>query len=296
MKVAKTILICLTLLFLNCSENKVETTLNENGDVIEKKIYDKNERLSKIIKYYDRNPGQEYKITLKKKDFDSIIYFYDNGIVFKTGKRDLNSQLLGTWNLFDRIGNKREIREFFTVEGKAALNRAWFLSAEGDTLAWRHEDIVFNQKEFMYDTLAVRHTSYNFFHFYKDTIRLNEPIRGVAYCFSPLLEDYGSEIRVIVDSENGRFNSDFSNEGDIDIQIFSSLEIDTVNQKWFRNIKERNLKYTAIFGDWFETTGPKTIRGYMEEFAIGPFEDKDADSITRRTFFEKKIIVLDSVE
>lgn len=296
MKVHKTILICFSLVFLNCKENKIETTLNEDGEIIEKKIYGEDNELSKTVEYYDRNPKQEYKITFKKKDFDSIIYFYDNGKVFKTGKRDLKSQLLGTWNLFDRDGHKREIREFVTYEGKAALNRAWFLSSEGDTLAWRDEDIVFNQKEFMYDTLAVRHTSYNFFKFNKDTIRLNEPLRGVAYCFSPLLEEHGSKIRVIVDSENNRFNSDYSNEDDISVQVYSNLEIDTSNQKWFSNIKGRNLKYTAIFGDWFETTGPKTISGYMEEYALGPFEDSDADSITSRTFFEKKIVVLDSVE
>lgn len=250
----------------------------------------------KIIKYYDRNPKQEYRVTFKKKDFDSIIYYYDNGAVFKTGKRDLNSQLLGTWNLFDRNGNKREIREFFTVEGKAALNRAWFLDSKEDTIAWREDDIVFNQQEFMYDTLAQRYSTLNYFKFNKDTVKLNEPIRGVAYCFSPILEDYDSKIRVIMDSENGRFNSDFSNEDDIDLQVYFNLEIDTTNQKWFNNIKGRNLKYTAIFGDWFETTGHKTIKGYMEEYAIGPFKDRDADSITRRTFFEKQIFVLDSIE
>ena len=295
MKCLTTYLLILVLLLSSCAKNKVETTLNDNGDVIEKRYYDKHDSLSKIIRYYDRNPSLEFKVTFKESDFDSIIYFYDNGKVFKTGKRDLNSQLLGTWNLFDRDGNKREIREFFIWNGKAMLNRAWFLDKKGDTIAWRYEDDVFKQEEFLNDTLTVRHTSYNFFRFNKDTVRLNEPIRGVAYCFSPMLEDYDSEIRIIVDSENERFNSDFSNEDDISTQVFMNLEKDTSNQKWITNIKKRDWKYTAVFGNWFESSGIKTIRGYMEEFAIGPFKDKDADSITSRTFFEKQVVVLDSI-
>lgn len=296
MKSTISIILIFAFCFSSCKENKVETTLNDEGEIIEKRIYNENDSLSKIIQYYNRNLQQEYKVTFKKKDFDSIIYFYDDGSVFKTGKSDLNSKLFGTWNLFDRDGNKREIREFVIYEGKTALNRVWFLNKEGDTIAWRDDDNVFEQKEFINDTLAVRHTSYNFFKFNKDTIRLNEPIRGVAYCFSPLLDEYNSEIRVIVDSENGRFNSDYSNEDDISVQVYLNLEKDTTNQKWFSDIKKSNYKYTAIFGDWFETAGPKTIKGYMEEVAIGPFEDRDSDSITSRTFFEKKIFVLDSIE
>lgn len=295
MKMPNIIYVFFVLLFWNCGDNKVETKLNSDGDIIEKKIYDKNDRLFQIIEYYNENPNEKYKVTYKKTEFDSVIYFYKNGLVFKTGNQDLNSKLFGTWNLFDSDGNKREIREFVIYEGKTGLNRVWFLSPDGDTLAWRHEDILFDQEEFMYDTLAVRHTSYNFFKFNKDTIRLNEPLRAVAYCFSPLLKEHNSKIRVIVDSENNRFNSDYSNEDDIVIQVYSNLAIDTVNQKWFPNIKGQQLKYTAIFGDWFETTGLKTISGYMEEYAIGPFEYSEADSITNRTFFKKKIMVLDSI-
>ncbi|WP_375587448.1 hypothetical protein [Flagellimonas aurea] len=296
MKYPEIYLLIIILLLLGCGRNKIETTLNENGDIIEKRFYNENDVLSKVIRYYDRDPSLEFKITYKKSEFDSIIYYYDNGNIFKKGKRDLNSQLLGKWDLFDRDGNKREIREFVVWNGKAQLNRTWFLNRSGDTLAWREEDEVFKQQEFIHDTLAVRYTTFNVFKFNKDTIKLNEPIRGVAYCYSPMLEEYNSEIRVIVDSENESFNSDYSNEDEISVQVFSNLEKDTSNQKWFRNIKKRNLKYTAIFGNWFESTGPKTIKGFIEEYAIGPFEDQDADSITSRTFFEKQIYVLDSID
>src|SRR5690606_36289439 len=171
--------------------------------------------LLKIIEYYDTKQSPEYKLTFKNTDYDSVVYKYDNGQVFKTGKINLNSQVIGTWDLFDKKGNKREIREFYIYENKPILNRAWFLNEKGDTLAWREEENIFDQKEFVNDTLAVRNSSYNFFEFNKDTVDINEPIRGIAYCFSPRLEEYGSEIRVYLDTEKEKFNSDFSNEDDI---------------------------------------------------------------------------------
>lgn len=286
------------ILFLfSCQENnKIRTKLSDSGNVIEKRVFDNNGKLLKVIEYYDIKESPEYKITFKNTDYDSVVYKYDNGEVFKTGKLNLNSQVLGTWNLFDKKGNKREIREFYIYENKPILNRAWFLNEKGDTLAWREEENIFDQKEFVNDTLAVRNSSYIFFEFNKDTVDINEPIRGIAYCFSPRLREYGSEIRVYLDTEKEKFNSDFSNEDDILTQGYHNLERDTINQKWFPDLDKEDLKYVAVFGSWFEKPGPKILRGYMEEYAIGPFKDKTSDSITARTFFEKKVFVRDTVE
>ena len=290
-------IIIILFLIISCQENNTTITkLNDDGKIIEERIYDNNKNLLKIIEYYDRKPYTEYKITFKNKDFDSVVYKYDNGQIFKAGKLNLKSQVFGTWNLFDKNGNKREIREFFIYEGNPKLNRAWFLNTKGDTLAWREEDSIFKQKEFIHDTLAERSSSYIFFEFNKDTIRLNEPIRGVAYCFSPQLRDYGSEIRVFLDTEREKFNDDFSNIDEILQQGYYNLERDTFNQKWFADVKKENLKYIAVFGSWFDEPGPKLLRGYMEEYAIGPFKDSDFDSIVSRTFFEKKVYVKDTVE
>tara|TARA_R110000851_G_C12996996_1_gene557933 strand:+ start:112 stop:1071 length:960 start_codon:yes stop_codon:yes gene_type:complete len=294
----KTIAILFLLsLILGCQEKEnVITVFNKDGIAIKKSFFDINDKLVKTIKFYERNPEVEYKMVFKKDNYDSIVYKYDNGKVFKTGKKTLDSLLTGIWNLYDREGKLREIREFFIVEGKSKLNRAWFLNKKGDTVAWNDDNNVFDQKEFVHDTLSIRHSSYNIFQFNKDTIYLNEPIRGVAYCFSPRIEDkYNSQIRVFLDTNDEKFTFDFSNDSIIRKQGYNNLEIDTINQKWFDDISKEDFRYTAVFGSWFENPGKKLLQGYMEEYAIGPFQDIDADSITSRIYFRKEIFVKDTL-
>lgn len=99
-----------------------------------------------------------------------------------------------------------------------------------------------------------------------------------------------------LDTEKEELDSDFSNEQDILLQGYNNLERDTFNQKWFPAIDKQNLRYTAVFGSWFEKPSPKILHGWMEEYAIGPFKEKASDSIIARTFFEKKIYVKDTLE
>lgn len=275
---------------ISCQQTKTSET------ELKKEIFDKDNNLIQVIDFYEREPDAEYKITIKKEDYDSIIYKYDNGQVFKTGRVNSKSQVIGKWNLFDRKGNLREIREYFIYEKKPILNRVWFLGENGDTLVQRPETDVFNQKEFIHDTLGVKFSSDNYFKFNSDTISLGEPVRGFAFCYTPKLREYGSEIRVFLDTEKEKFNSDFSNSEEILKQGYNNLARDTFNQQWFDGITEENARYIAVFGSWFETPGDKVMRGYMEEYAIGPFNDRDADSLITKTFFEKRIYVKDTIE
>ncbi|WP_066223390.1 hypothetical protein [Formosa haliotis] len=182
------------------------------------------------------------------------------------------------------------------IDEHSRINRAWFLNKKGDTLAWRDQDSIFKQKEFINDTLGTRATDYNVFNFNKDTIYLNEPIRGVVYCNSRRIRDYDSQIRVFLHSESENFNSPFPNDSLIRTDHFENLETDSINQKWFTNIDPERYGHVAIFGAWFKNPGKKLLRGYMEEYSYGPFKEKEFDSITAKVYFEKTIYVKDTIE
>ena len=57
----------------------------------------------------------------------------------------------------------------------------------------------------------------------------------------------------------------------------------------------------AVIGLYFDTVGEKRLRGYYQQYSFGPFKEDEnghkIDSIIgRKIFFEKKVIVIDSIE
>src|SRR5690606_25562218 len=96
----------------------------------------------------------------------------------KKGEQLKSNQKRGKWLLYDKEANLREVREWFPFEGDSRLNRIWHLNKGGDTLTWRNEDSIFQQKESIHDTVSRRATSWDVIYFNRDTIKLNEPIRG----------------------------------------------------------------------------------------------------------------------
>lgn len=272
------IILILTFTIIGCKEKSSETKPNEK------------------LEFYSDNKNLTFKKTVKFENHDSLFYFYRNGQIFKKGKIQKNGKPFGIWNLYSNDGKLREIREWFVIDGHSRINRAWFLNIKGDTLAWRDQDSIFKQKEFVNDTLGTRATDYNVFDFNKDTIYLNEPIRGVVYCNSRRIRDYDSQIRVFLHSESENFNSPFPNDSLVRTDHFKNLKIDTINQKWFPDIDRERYGHVAIFGSWFKNPGKKLLRGYMEEYSYGPFEDKEIDSMTARVYFEKMIYVKDTIE
>lgn len=243
--------------------------------------------LNEKIEYYSGNKNQIYKQKILFDNYDSLIYYYDNNQIFKKGKQRKNGKPFGIWNLYDKEGNLIEIREWFVIEGHSRINRVWYLNQKGDTLDHRPDNHIFNQKEFINDTLGAKTTSFNIFNFNKDTIKVNEYVRAFAYCGSPLISHLDSEILVVLPEEGNDFNDDFSNENEIKTIKFYNLTIDTINQKWF---KSADKQYLTPFWYSFDTSGEKILRGYMVEYATGKFEN-DVDSITSKTYFEKKIYV-----
>ena len=229
-------------------------------------------------------------------DFDSVYYFYDNGILFKKGKQYKENQKFGNWELYDRDSVLREIREWFTIKGESRENRVWHLNKSGDTIAWREEDSLYKQKEFINDTIYFRNTNYDYIWFNKDTINLNEPLTATVEIGSPVIRNYPANLRVLLARQEDNFNYDFSNEQEIKLDTFYDLTINTINQKWFPNA---NFKRIAIFGRWFDKPGEKIIRGYYQQYFKGPFktrsDGKKTDSlIGYKTYFEKKIFVIDN--
>lgn len=254
----------------------------------------KSENIS--VEYYSND--SVFRRTTHYINFDSVFYFYRNGKLFKKGKQLNDSQKIGKWMLFDDMGNLREIREWFPYKGNSRLNRVWHLDSKGDTLAWRTEDDIYKQKEFVNDTIGRRATSYDIIYFNKDTIKLNEPVIGYIEIGSHTITDYPANLRVLLATEKENYNYDFSNEKEVRLDTFYDLSIDTVNQKWFRGAKFRDL---TTFGQWYDDTGEKTIRGFYQQFYIGPAESDEKNMIIDsvigpKTFFEHKVVVIDSID
>ncbi|MEM9078752.1 MAG: hypothetical protein AAGC43_17050 [Bacteroidota bacterium] len=247
---------------------------------------------NEVPEYYADNSKQLYKRKLKFKEYDSVFYYYDNGQLFKKGIQKKNGKRFGIWKLHSKNGNIREIREWFVIKGHSRINRAWFLDEKGDTLAWRHQDSIFDQKEFVHDTIGERATCYDLIYFRKDTLELDESLKAYAYFRSPLLDEQDSQAMVLIAKSKTNFNDDFSNEKEVELDTFYNLTIDTINQKWFRGVEK---KYFTVFGYYFDTPGEKLLRGYMLEYATGEFED-GIDSLTSKKYFEKKIFVRDTIK
>ena len=270
------ILLLIIFTIIACKENYSENKLNE------------------IVEYYPNNSKVIFKKTIYKADFDSVFYFYDNGLLFTKGKQYKDKLKFGIWELYDKNSRLREIREWFVIEGKSQINRAWFLSKKGDTIAWRKEDNIFAQKEFKYDTLGFRNTNYNTFNFISsDTIKNSEFYLAFANCGSSVLRDYNSKVKIVVDNTNS-LKKDFSNATSIKLDTFYYAKIDTIHKAQFPGYDSEKV---VAFSGKFKKTGKKTIRGYLIEYTDQyPIENNKKGKAESKTYFEKIIYVKDSIE
>lgn len=247
------------------------------------------ENLNEKIIYYPNKSNVVYNKVVHKSDFDSVYFFYNNGALFKKGKRFKKNQKFGNWELFDKNGNLREIREWFTISGKTRINRIWYLNQKGDTLAYKREDSIFKQKEFINDTISILGSNWNTFKFItNDTIYINENYYGFANLGSPVLRDYNSKIIVVVDNKN-TLKKDFSNINEVKLDTFYYAKIDTVHKTKFPNF---DLDKVAAFSGKFDNSGEKIIRGIMIEYTNEyPIKDNEKVRAESLTYFEKKIFV-----
>lgn len=287
----KYLLIILILLVLqSCADNiKEEVEYNDQGEVVLKKVYDQKKNLLFTLDYYEGFQDKVKQRTVPQTDFDSVYVYYDNGNILKKGKKTKDGKKFGVWNLYDKNEDLREIREWFLIEDTVRINRAWFLNSEGDTLAWRKEDRIFDQKEFENDTLSFRNSQYNFVKFITpDTIAVSQYYYGYATVGSPLLRDFDWEVLVVVNKPNEEINRDFSNLNEVELDTFFNVSRDaTLKVK-----SDYDPKHIAAFSQKFSTPGEKTIRGYVleytDEYLLPGGERTRAD---RKIYFEKQIYV-----
>lgn len=292
----KYLLIILILLVLqSCADNiKEEVEYNDQGEVVLKKVYDQKKNLLFTVDYYEGFQDKVKQRTVPQTDFDSVYVYYDNGNILKKGKKTKDGKKFGVWNLYDKNEDLREIREWFLIEDTVRINRAWFLNSEGDTLAWRKEDRIFDQKEFENDTLSFRNSQYNFVKFITpDTIAVSQYYYGYATVGSPLLRDFDWEVLVVVNKPNEEINRDFSNLNEVELDTFFNVSRDaTLKVK-----SDYDPKHIAAFSQKFSTPGEKTIRGYVleytDEYLLPGGERTRAD---RKIYFEKQIYVQEKNE
>jgi hypothetical protein len=270
------IILLIAFLIISCKENYSDIKMNQT------------------VEYYPDNSKIIFKKNIHFAEFDSVFYFYKNGLLFKKGKQFKDNQEFGIWYLYDKNSSLREIREWFVIDGKSQINRVWFLNKKGDTIAWRNEDNIFPQKEFRNDTLAFRNTTYNTFKFItKDTIKNSEYYLAFANCGSPQLREYNSKVKIVVDNTN-TLKKDFSNVTSIKLDTFYYAKIDRIHKVQFPGY---DLEKVVAFSGKFKKTGKKTIRGYLIEYTDQyPIEKNKNVKAEVRTYFEKTIYVKDSME
>ncbi|MFC4722430.1 hypothetical protein ACFO5O_08855 [Geojedonia litorea] len=146
--------------------------------------------------------------------------------------------------------------------------------------------------------LGLRFTVYDVIYFNRDTIKLNEPIRGYVELRSKPSKEYPIRLRAFIARQEKNYNYDFSNEKKVELDTFYDLSIDTINKKWFKGVEPESL---VVIGQYFDSIGDKTIRGYYQQYSYGPFKkmengNKIDSVIGYKTYFEKKIYVKDSLE
>lgn len=219
-----------------------------------------NENVS-VIKYWQENKNYYQK------------EFYPNGKIKKEGMVHDSIILINEWKFYNKEGNLNEIKEYKNIAGKTYLNQTYNLNNKGDTLEYGTNNIEIKLS--------------------KDTVKLNEPFRATAFLRARFFKDKNSYISVYLSHGASQFNKDFSNQNIIKKDTFYNLSIDTVNQKWYRDIDYNRL---VVFGKWFDTIGSKSVRGYVSEFYERDITKKDSSVMKEvRTYFDIPVYVTDSI-
>ncbi|HEX8576340.1 MAG TPA: hypothetical protein VF677_08610 [Flavobacterium sp.] len=242
------------------------------------------------IFYYDEVGELVYKKIYHLTDFDSLNFYYKNGVLYKNGKQDKRGLKYGNWDRYTLEGLISETREYYIIKDDYVLNRQWYYSKSGDTLWYANKFNRYNQKEFANDTLASRNSTMIRFDFYsKDTLNINEPFAASVICNSPLGRKYNSQIMMLLGNEEKNFDKYFSNDKEVQLDTFHNILIDKKNRVNFPDLKTENYRYIAVFGKFFKKPGKKILRGYMLEYFTIP---KNKLRSERKVYFEKEVYVV----
>lgn len=289
------ILLGLVFIYSCTSKNLSKKDYYASGNVKLIQYYNTSKKLDSSLLYYDSIKPILKRRIIRKTTYDSVIFYYKNGVVFKTGKQNFNSLKFGSWIRSTKEGYKSDIREYFIIKDENIINRRFYLNQKGDTVWYGRKFNTYDQAEFKGDTTSSRNSIMIPFDIYhSDTIRLNEPFAAAVRCNSPLMREHNSQIIMLLAKEDANFDKFFSNEDKVKLDTFYNLNRDKTNAINFS--PNANKNYIAVFGRWFKTPGKKTLRGYMLEYATFlDKETKDTLKGERKVYFEKEIYVKDSI-
>jgi hypothetical protein len=287
--------ILISFLIISCTSEHIVKEYYNSGNLKTLKTFDEDNNLVIVKKYYDLPDNKIFSANFIKSKYDSIVYYYNNGGVFTTGKQDKSGKLFGKWNRYTRENFLSDTREFFITNKESNLNQLWYYNKKGDTLYYGNNKFnIYNQREFKTDRSDIKRSIFVRFKFSPngDTLSIASPLRAIAYDNFPILGK-SSECYIVLAKEKFNFNKDFSNETETKLDTFHCLEKDKLNEKNYPNMDK---KYSVAFGRWFDTPGRKILRGYMVEYRKRkPTPDDSIVKQERRTYFEKIIYVKDTV-
>ena len=242
------------------------------------------------IEYYEQS-NNKYKTIYHFQNYDSVVVFYRNGKMFKTGKQDKNNNLFGKWNYYNIDGFLSDTREFFIIGNDSKLNQIWFFNKKKDTITYSNPNFnVYNQEEFGLDTgfdssvfiyLSISPK--------KDTFKVFEKISIDIQDATPFWRKKGSECFVVLGKEKNNFNDNFSNLYQVKSDTIRNLYSIKSNNIYEKTV---DLKNTVGFEIYYKTPGEKILRGYMvESWKRKPTVDDSIKYRERKIYFEKTIYV-----
>lgn len=288
-------LIIISIVLVSCNNQYKE--FYDSGN-LKTKYYLKNNDTVKIEHFYDEKNLKILKEIKGFEECDSVKYFYKNNNIFKKGIVDKNGLKKGNWFRYTKEGYLSDVREYMIIKEESIINRKFYFTKEGDTAWYRQKFNLYNQKEFINDTLKLvsKNSDMTIFKFQsKDTISLSEPFAAYVSHYTPSLRKYNSESMVLMAKDKLNFNEYFSNENEVKLDTFRCVKYDKINRPNFETTG-LELNYVVVFGRWFKTPGEKLLRGYMREyFEREPTEDDDSIKGEYRVYFEKEIYVKDTI-
>lgn len=288
-------------IFLNsCQSEVVETKYFYDSGNLKELHLSESGKLNKTVYYYDNEESSIKKEKFLKADYDSLIYYYENGKIFKLGTEDKGNQRFGIWNYYTKEGYLSNSREYFIINNSwgtgSWLNQTIYFNSKGDTMFYGNNKFnIYDQKDFSEESEGEKTSIFVRFHKnVADTISIAESFSGIAEDGAPFWASKNSESFIVLAKEKYNFNKDFSNEAQVKLDTFYCLEKDKNNKGI---LPEANQRHTVIFGRWFDTPGEKILRGYMiERYKRKSTKNDSITGETRRTYFEKKIYVKDTLK
>ena len=268
------------IILISCSIKEDEESLIEN-------YISKDKRKDTLKLRYENNSG---KIKTTVYPSGEITKYYKNGNIFLKGFLNRDMERVSIWRFYSIEGKLSEVREYFILRGKSILNQVTYFDEEGYEIYYSNETFNrYDQVEYRLDTLKTNKSFFMDINLNKDTLYVDDYIKGACFYYTPLYGEKNSKSILIIGSEKNNFNSDFSNFNKTTKDTFYSLSIDSANKKYF---PDDNPNYTIAFSKKYNNPGKKYLRGYLSEF----YFDKEKNKKEVRIYFEKELIVLDTIK